>query len=837
MRLVQVGPRNAKIVFVGESPGDTEVATGIPFSGSSGNILNIMLGNSGILRNDCFITNLCHVQPQGPKKNDFDWFLKTEEGKQILLQGMIQLKEDLDEIRPNVVVALGAMPLRVLTGKVGIDKWRGSILPSTLVDGLKVIATYHPAFIIRSWDYKAVAEMDLRRIKKDANFPDLRHPKRELILNPSPTERRDIVEEMMLAEWLSIDIECWERENGTWQLACVGFSDRADRSLVIHNYGPADLVDIAKLCGSTVPDKVFQNGQFDYTVLKSEGITVNGFGEHIRENGKLVRVRGWDTMLAQHALYPECAGSEDEVTKLKGGTRKSAAIKKGLGFLVSINTREPFYKDDGKVWRQTNDLQMFWRYNALDAACTREIRDVQAIDLAEYGTMDVLQHEMSLLRPTMESTSIGFRIDTDLRSSMKSQLEVELMNLQNFLDGSAGKHINVLSNGINGDVGKLLYQDLGLPVKRHKDTGNPTADKGAITELAEKYGHPLILTILAIRERRKIIETYLDSSLDNDGRMRCNFNIVGTNTGRISSSASLSGSGQNLQNQPLKVRQLFVSDPGNVFVYRDYKQAEAWIVAFLARCPYLIDIFLSGRDIHTENAARIYNLRPEDVTPEMRFLAKKGIHSANYGVQAYTTAMFINNDAKDTWGKPGTKITITVADAQRVIDGYFMLAPEVKSVFWADIKRALNTNRTLTTPLGRKRTFFGRWESNDDSKFLNGAYSFPPQGGVGDLTTKAWVEMYYQFKAQQIPAQVLVNVHDSMMAQCTDDPEIIEATANTMSQAMAIPITIHGKTFTIPSDCKVGYNWMDRGKDGSNPRGLVDIEKFLANRTKVMVTV
>lgn len=837
MRLVQVGPRNAKIVFVGESPGDTEVATGIPFSGSSGNVLNIMLGNAKILRNDCFITNLCHVQPQGSKKNDFDWFLKTDEGKAILLQGMIQLKADLEEIRPNVVVALGAMPLRVLTGKVGIDKWRGSILPCTLVDGLKVISTYHPAFIIRSWDYKAVAEMDLRRVKEDADFPDLRYPQRELILNPPAGQRRNVIEEMCSAKWLAIDIECWERPDGTWQLACVGFSDRADRALVIHNYGPGDLADIAKLCGCPA-EKVFQNGQFDYTVLKSEGITVHGFGEHIRdESGKLIRVRGWDTMLAQHALYPECAGSEDEVSKLKGTSRKSSALRKGLGFLVSINTREPFYKDDGKLWKETGDLQLFWRYNALDASCTREIRDVQAGDLADFGTYQTFQHEMSLLRPTMDCTSRGFRIDTSLRSAMKQQLEVELMNLQNFLDGSAGKHINVLSNGINGDVGKLLYQDLGLPVKRHKDTGNPTADKGAINELAEKYQHPLLLSILAIRERRKIIDTYLDSALDSDGRMRCNFNIAATNTGRLSSSASLSGSGQNLQNQPLKVRQLFIADPGKVYVYRDYKQAEAVLVAYLARCPYLIDIFENGRDLHTENAARIFRVKIGDVTYEMRFVAKKGVHSANYGVQAKTTAMFVNNEAKDTWGRPGTGITITVAQAQQVIDGYFMLAPEVKTNYWTDVKRELNRNRTLTTPLGRKRTFFGRWESNDDSKFLNAAYSFAPQGGVGDLTTMAWVDMDYQFSQQKLPAEVLVNVHDSMMAQCDDDPEVIEAVANIMAKSMAIPITIHGKTFTIPSDCKVGYNWMDKGKDGSNPRGLVDISKFLDSRAKTLVTV
>src|SRR5204863_7010875 len=100
-----------------------------------------------------------------------------------------------------------------------------------------------------------------------------------------------------------------------------------------------------------------------------------------------------------------------ETTLLNKGTRKSAAIKKGLGFLVSINTREPYYKDGGKLWKNDGDMQMFWRYNALDAACTREIRDVQERDLDSFGTFGVFQHEMSLVRTLMECTNRGFRID------------------------------------------------------------------------------------------------------------------------------------------------------------------------------------------------------------------------------------------------------------------------------------------------------------------------------------------------------------------------------------------------------------------------------------------
>lgn len=853
MKLIQQGDRKAKIVLVGEAPGDTEMATGVPFSGSSGELLNKMLSNAGILRSECFVTNLCHIQPQGKKKNDFDWFV-TPEGLPYLTHGVFQLKKDLEEIRPNVIVALGAQPLRVLTQKIGIDKYRGSILPSTLVPGLKVIATYHPAFIIRSWDYKAVAELDLGRVRSDSYSPDIAYPARELYLHTSGITRRvgvdwvhseegynrqAIIAEMLMAQWLAIDIECYERPDGTWQLACVGFSDRPDRSLVIANLSASDFQDIKLLCESEGPDKVLQNGQFDTSVLAKEGIHVRGYGEVLRDRqGSIIRVRGWDTMYAQHALYPECAGSEEETTKLHKGTRKSAAIKKGLGFLTSTNTREPFYKDDGKLWKEEGDVRLFWRYNALDAAVTREIRDVQEGDLTAFGTLHTFQHEMSLVRTLMDCTNRGFRVDLDLRQRMRAELDQEISNLQVFLDSGAGRHINVFSNGINGDVGKLVYGTLGLPVKRNRDSGNPTLDKNALADLAEKHPNPLLRCILSIRERRKIVETYLETPLGTDGRLRCLFDPSGTRTGRLSSRSSLDDSGQNLQNQPLKVRRYFISDPGKIFIYRDFSQAEARVVAYLARCQYLIDIFEDpDRDIHKENAQRIFGIPIADVTHEQRFIAKKGVHSANYGVGAEKSALFANAEARDTWGKPGTGIIVSTSDMRRVLDTYFMLAPEIKGVFWHEVRQELNRTRTLTTLFGRKRTFFGRWEASDDSKFLNAAYSYKPQGTVGELCTRAMVEIDYLFQHENLPAQLMVNVHDSLLAQCDDNPSTVEEVAHTMEQGMRIPIECFGRTFYIPTDCKVGYNWADRGKDGSNPRGLVDIKKYLDSHVKTSVLV
>src|ERR1043166_8931772 len=588
LRLIQQGPRDAKIVLVGEAPGGTEEQTGTPFSGGSGELLNRMLDRVGLQRSSCFITNVCHTRPPG---NDFSWFLKPKPRPELVL-GLVQLKQDIEEIRPNLVIALGGQSLRFLTGKQGIDKWRGSILEATLVKPtVKVIGTYHPAYCLRVWDYKAVVEFDLRRCAKESVSPNIRLPQREFLLSPSREETIRLVSELLNAKWLSVDIECFETETG-WRLACCGFSDVPSRAITWPYDEPWQRDAIKTLCESSVA-KVFQNGSFDVTVLSENGIRVPP------------STFRWDTMLAHHALFTECAGGDDEMSAMSKGAKKQAALKKGLGFQTSIYTKEPYYKDDGKLWKETGDLQMFWRYNALDAAVTREIRDVQEKELTEFGALNVLEHEMSLVEPLLAMTKRGVKIDMALRDSLKTQMEVEIGRLQAALDIAAGSPVNVKSPK---QMLELLYQKLNLPVKRHRETKNPTANKDAIVELAEKHGHPMLLAVLKIRQRRDFVERYLAATVDSDGRMRCSFDITGTRTGRLSSRKSIYGSGTNLQNIPARkpegeaIRRMFVADSGMVFVYRDLSQAEARIVAYLAEAKGLIELFEdASRDVHREN--------------------------------------------------------------------------------------------------------------------------------------------------------------------------------------------------------------------------------------------
>lgn len=791
MKLIQEGPKSARIVIVGEAPGLSEASKGIPFVGASGQLLDEVLGEVRIRRSECFVTNVCHEQPP---KNDFNWFYKTQAGNAALMQGMLQLRKDLTEIKPNLILALGGQPLKVLTGKDGISKWRGSVLECALVPGLKVLATFHPASVFRVWENKCVIELDMHKAALESRFPEIKRIKREFILNPPAEVRAQVTKEMLQADWLAVDIECWQDKAGKWELSCIGFADRCNRGMVVNLFNDTSgaRIDVATLLASPVK-KVMQNGTFDTSVLREAGFVVNNFS--------------WDTMLAHHALYAESAGGGDE---LSGEKKTVSPLRKGLGFINSIYTDIPFYKDDSKIWKETNDIEMFWRYNALDAMATREIQEKQVDDLRSLGVYPILEHSMSLVEPTMSMTKRGIKIDLACRDRLIEKYELECARLQSFLETGAGHPVNVSSTK---DVPALLYDQLKLsPIRKRRAGGGMTitADKDAINKLASKYDNPLLLSIIKIRQRRTLLERYLHVPLDSDGRMRCLWNIAGTKSGRLSSGAGLNGSGTNLQNQPSAIREMYIADEGKVLISADYSQAEARVVAYLARDPYLIELFNDPtRDIHKETAAKIFNKPVSEITFDERYIGKRVRHAVNYGMDAGRFVEVVNEDADET----GVRIDERLA--KRAIEGFFFMHPNHKPVFWGDVQQQLRQTRILSSAFGRKRIFFGRW---GEDLFRSG-YSHYPQSSVGDLCCKALVRIYNEVELGQpsTGCNVLLNVHDSIVVQCWEHQ--LKHVAAEMKRCMDIPLTVDGHIFKIPTDVEWGYNWMKQDKI-TNPKGL-----------------
>jgi uracil-DNA glycosylase len=176
------GPVNASIMIVGEAPGADEESKGIPFVGASGQELDRMLGEAGISRSECFITNVCRTRPPG---NDITKFFAKSKAQSTrdhvliagkyasapIVNGLAALRKEVDLVKPNITIALGNTSLWALTERWGITKWRGSMLHG--FGGYQTIPTIHPAAVLREWAWRSIVVTDLRRAARfrTAKFP------------------------------------------------------------------------------------------------------------------------------------------------------------------------------------------------------------------------------------------------------------------------------------------------------------------------------------------------------------------------------------------------------------------------------------------------------------------------------------------------------------------------------------------------------------------------------------------------------------------------------------------------------------------------------------------
>lgn len=321
-----------KIALIGEAYGEEEAQWQKPFIGPAGQELNRMLSDAGINREECYVSNVFNFRPE---RNDVSTLcsersLCSRFRQVALVRGLYlrdeyapeidRLAQELRSERPNLVVALGNTAAWALIGETAITKIRGTLFNSTLVSGLKVLPTFHPAAILRQYDQRHVAVLDLKKAKIEAEFPEIRRPIRTIWMEPTLEDLDNFFSQyIVMADYLSFDIE-----TAAGQITCIGFAPRIDLALVIPfldnrkggNYWSKENElkawrFVERVLGTDIP-KVAQNGLFDIQYLWMKyRIKVKNFCQ--------------DTMLLHHSLHPES--------------------EKGLGFLGSVYTNEVSWKD------------------------------------------------------------------------------------------------------------------------------------------------------------------------------------------------------------------------------------------------------------------------------------------------------------------------------------------------------------------------------------------------------------------------------------------------------------------------------------------------------------
>ena len=737
--VVGCGPHDAKIAIIGEAPGATEERVGRPFVGTSGRFLDMLLEKNGIIRDECYIDNVVRIRPPN---NQFSVLPKD-----VVEAGEKRLRVALKIIKPNVIIAMGNPALHALTGLTGISKYRGSI-----INGLagKVVPTYHPAWILKhSYGNKPLVEFDLRRALVESESSDVNLPQTDFTLDPSLEVALQLLHDAESAEYLSFDIETIY---GTPAVTAIGFSTSINTAFSIpfrlaghERWTEVEELklwsSVTKLLESPKPKKIAQNVMFDAHVLHSVlGIDIVNF---------------WiDTMLLHNVLYSE--------------------LPKGLDLLCSLYTRHPYYKD---MHKRLKTDEAFLTYNALDACVTLECALKMRQEAEEFEVWDYYcKHVNPLIWPLLQMQYKGVRVDLDARREAVIKVSSIVADYEGTLKEVVGRDVNVNSSK---QMKELIYEDIGLPVQRKRGTNAVTTDEEALNELKRKFpDNPELDLILRIRREKKLLGTYLTNPIDEDNRMRCSYNIAGTEGARISSSKTPFNTGGNLQNVPDGIaRRVLIADEGKMLLNVDLSRAETWVVAYSAQESAMIEILNdTNADFHEEVSKMVFG------TGDKRQLAKRLGHAANYGMGVLTFAR---------------EAGIPTAEAKIALPAYQSTFSRL-GVWHMQIQEAVRRTRMLTTPFGRKRIFFGRL----NNVTFRDAYAFIPQSTVADVLHEVLMHLYACIPND---VDILLHVHDSLLLQMPPTRE--EEMRDVLHRAFKVPVTIHRRTFTIPAGIKVGNNW------------------------------
>jgi DNA polymerase-1 len=348
----------------------------------------------------------------------------------------------------------------------------------------------------------------------------------------------------------------------------------------------------------------------------------------------------------------------------------------------------------------------------------------------------------------------------------------------------------VFNVGSSQQLGKVLYQTLGLPVKLGDDDRNPSTGAHTLDNLRDL--HPIVPLVMEHRELGKLFGTYADAlpRLVNPmtGRVHTSFNQAVVVTGRLSSS------NPNLQNIPIttelgrRVRKGFVARPGGSVLSADYSQVELRLLAHLAGDPALRAAFERGEDVHASTAAAIFGVPVAQVSAEQRGFAKRINFGIAYGMGAYSLARSTG---------------MTEAEAERFIAQYFKRFHRVRA--WLDnTKRKMATLGYVDTLYGRRRPFQDMADRTPAERKRNErlAINHPVQGTAADVVKLAMIKLHDRLRAGGFASQMTLQVHDELVLDvAADEVDAMRALVKTEMEG-AVPLSV-----PLAADVGVGPNW------------------------------
>ncbi|HJG35492.1 DNA polymerase I [Desulfovibrio piger] len=400
------------------------------------------------------------------------------------------------------------------------------------------------------------------------------------------------------------------------------------------------------------------------------------------------------------------------------------------------------------------------------------------------------QLEMPLLPVLAGMEQSGVAIDAAAFRAFLDDVQGRLDQLTAHVYELAGTQFNIRSAQQLGDV---LFNGLGLPAPRKTKGGQASTSQQTLEKLAGQ--HPVVDSILQYRKLEKMRSTYLDPLprlVDPQGRIHTTFNQKATATGRLSSS------NPNLQNIPVRgplgkrMRSCFIAGPGRLLVSADYSQVELRVLAHVSQDPALLEAFRNGEDIHARTAALVYDLPPDQVSPDQRRNAKTINFGLIYGMGAQKLAQ---------------ELKISTTQAKDFIARYFERLQGLKE-FYEGVEASARKHGFVTTLGGRRRLLPDINSASGQAAALarRQAINTVIQGSAADIIKLAMLAVARDERLRELDARLLLQVHDELLLEVPADAA---EEAGALVARLMQDVCPAGKELSVPLlvDWGTGHDW------------------------------
>ena len=775
------GSLDAKFTIVAEAPGADEASLGYPMRGAAGRLNDTIMKSAGTTRDQVYITNTALCRPTDSQGKN------APPPPEAIRCCSERLKAEIAAVKSPVVVATGATAAQALQGHrekitdvVGTTEWS---------DDKLVLASFHPSYILRGKNNNSVNQGALEDVKevyaRASRFAngEMPMPPKELNIEWKYTnntrECAEYLEEIeKLAKSpiiLAIDTETEYAGDPTYTLLLVQISSEDDTWVFEYEYLRKMKNRFAKLLENDNITWVLHNLAFDFQYLQKNFGTVPKHAEDtmamalcLTERAQRVGLKRLSRAWLNAPFYEEQFGSQ----KLGPNNPTSKAV--------------------------TRDVLI--PYSAYDARYTRWLYPIIKKLAEDMGNYQSLYKE--ILLPTQKSFADmeqkGMLVDIDALDAAKEawkprleELRVEAQDIAKTYGFKAsdclkGKPKDESFNPGSPDQKKhLLYKLMGFK-KVYKDGKETTGE-----EFYKAYPDAPITKVLKESAHiSKMIGNYIDGvrdDIDPDGRVRPDFMIFGTETGRIS-----------VSNPPIQtiprddeafssLRSMYIVPNGHTFIEADYSILEVYVAYHYCLDQNMLDA-LNSADFHTSTAAHHLKILFDAVTKLQRFRAKKVTYGIMYQMGAAALAK---------------EIGYTVPDSELYIVDWYGTYPGFE-VWSKQIMDTAVKNGKLTTPTGRTRRW-GMITPGNLEEVKRQAVNFPIQSLASDQCLKSLNVINQQMKEHGW-GDVIATVHDSIELEVKN--RHVDETVRMLAELMPTP-KFPTPVETFPIEVKVGKNWSE----------------------------